>query len=117
MNVEGGQSPIFVKTEVFMKWLFEHTRKFPKSERFRLAKQIDDAMFAFHAALLAAAYRPDEAREHLLQADLELSRLRAYLRLALEMRHTAQGQFGFAAQRTAELGKLLGGWLKTLKKA
>ncbi len=117
MTTESGQSPIFVKTEVFMKWLFEHTRKFPKSERFRLAKQIDDAMFAFHAAILAAAYRPDQAREYLLQADLELSRLRAYLRLAMEMRHTAHGQFGFAAQQTAELGKLLGGWLKTVKTA
>lgn len=116
MSTESGQSPIFIKTEVFMKWLFEHTRKFPKSERFRLAKQIDDAMFAFHAAILAAANRPEQAREHLLQADLELSRLRAYLRLAMEMRYTAQGQFGFASQQTAELGKLLGGWLKTLPK-
>lgn len=106
------QSPIFVKTEAFLVWLLDHTRKFPKYERFRLAKVIEEAAFAFHACLIAAA-RPENTRQHLRQADIELDKLRAYLRLALECRYTSRNQYGYAAQQTAELGRLLGGWLKT----
>lgn len=109
------QSPIFVKTESFMLWLLDHTARFPRHERFRLARRIDDAMFAFHECLIRAASRPETARADLAQADVELIKLRAYLRLALERKYTSPTQFGYAAQQTAELGRLLGGWLKTLK--
>lgn len=100
-----------------MAWLLAHTAKFPKSERFRLAQRIDNALFDFHVALLSAAHRPQETRRYLLQADLELAKLRAYLRLAMETRCTSPTQFGYASQQTVELGKLLGGWLKTLNMA
>lgn len=105
------QSPIFVKTEVFMKWLLDHTTKFPKHERFRLAKRIDDALFDFHAGLIYAVKLKDPAT-YLKQADIALHQLRAYMRLALEMGYTSPNQYGFAAQNLKELGKLLGGWLK-----
>lgn len=106
------QSPIFIKTEAFLVWLLDHTRKFPKYERFRLARYIEDAAFAFHAHLITAA-RPENTRHSLQQADIELDKLRAYLRLALESRYTSRNQYGYAAQQTAELGRLLGGWIKT----
>lgn len=109
------QSPIFVKTEAFMVWLFAHTGKFPRHERFRLAKRIDDALFDFHSCLLGAASHPKQALPQLLQADTELDKLRTYLRLALELGYSEANQYVFSIEHTAELGKLLGGWLKTVK--
>lgn len=106
------QSPIFVKTEAFMVWLFEHTAKFPRHERFRLVKAIDEALLAFHEQLLRAA-QTDQPEFHLREADLQLDKLRAYLRLALELKYSTPKQYQFAAKHTTELGKLLGGWLKT----
>ena len=106
------RSPIFVKTEAFMVWLLEHTRKFPKHERFRLAKRLDDALFAFHEHLLFAAKTPQVA-QHLRQADVELDKLRTYLRLSLELRYTSENQYAHAAGHVTEIGKLLGGWIKT----
>ncbi len=108
------QSPIFVKTEAFMVWLFNHTRKFPNYERFRLAKQIEDALFNFHECLMAASYQ--KTKEHLQEADFELSKLRTYLRLSMELHHTSHEQFGYASQQLTEIGKLLGGWMKTWHK-
>jgi len=105
------QSPIFVKTEAFMKWLLEHTAKYPKHERFRLAKRIDDALFDFHSLLTLAVYNPHES-DWLKQADVRLQLLRTYLRLAVELRYTDPQQFHYAAEHLDELGKLLGGWLK-----
>jgi hypothetical protein len=43
------ESPIFVKTYDFAKWLLEHTIKFPKSQRFVMAKQIEEALRNFLA--------------------------------------------------------------------
>lgn len=106
------QSPMFVKTETFLVWLLDHTRKFPRHEQPRLARRIEEAAFGFHECLLRAAHSPS-ARTHLLEADLQLDKLRAYLRLALECRYTAPNQYGYAAEHLLELGKLLGGWLKT----
>lgn len=105
------QSPIFVKTEAFQVWLLEHTVKFPKHERFRLAKRLDDALFAFHECLLYAVKLHDPVR-YLEQADAELDKLRTYLRLALEMRYTSAAQYHHAALHVTEIGRLLGGWFK-----
>lgn len=104
------QSPIFVKTEAFMKWLLEHTAKLPRHERFRLAKRIDDALFDFHACLVFASQ--SNARENLSAADNHLNLLRAYLRIAVELGYTTPKQYQHAAEHTTELGKLLGGWMK-----
>ena len=38
------ESPIFVKTYDFVKWLLEHTIKFPKSQRFVMAKRVEEAI-------------------------------------------------------------------------
>jgi len=107
----GRQSPIFIKTEVFMIWLLQHTGKFPHQERFRLAKRIDDALFEFHVALTCAVYETPPIA-HLRRADLHLHLLRTYLRLALELKYTSPDQFRHATVHLDELGKLLGAWLK-----
>jgi four helix bundle protein len=108
--VSSNQSPIFVRTETFMIWLFAHTAKFPKHERFRLAKRIDDALFDFHAHLVDATQA--ETKSHLRQADKQLNLFRAYLRIAVELGYTTPKQYQHVAEHTSELGKLLGGWLK-----
>jgi hypothetical protein len=48
------ESPIFVKTYDFTKWLLEHTIKFPKNQRFVMAKRIEDAILNFHDLLILA---------------------------------------------------------------
>ncbi len=108
------QSPIFVKTEAFMLWLFQHTNKFPRDERFRLAKRIDDAIFAFHENLIYAA-KTSETRQYLQLADAELDKLRTYLRFAVELNYTSPKQFQYSAEQTTEIGKLLGGWVKIMR--
>lgn len=105
------QSPIFAKTESFMFWLFQHTAKYPKHERFRLAKRIDDALLNFHQCLIEAVYgsNPDL---HLKQADIHLNLLRTYLRLGLELQYTSPDQYRHVSEYLEELGRLLGGWIK-----
>jgi len=105
------QSPIFVKTEAFMLWLLDHTGKFPREERFRLAARIELVLFTFHESLLYAAKTKETAR-YLHKADAEFDMLRTYLRFALELKYTSPDQYHYMAEQMTEIGKLLGAWLK-----
>jgi hypothetical protein len=110
---ENKQSPIFSKTSNFLLWLLQHTEKYPKSERFRLAKRIEDSAFNFYEDLIRAA-KANDKKHFLLDADLELYKVRLYIRLAHTRRLTDHEQYLFAAESLTEIGNLLGGWLKTL---
>jgi hypothetical protein len=107
------QSPLFSKTYDFILWLLNHTEKFPKSERFRMGKRLEDTAFAFYETLMIAV-RSQDKQMILSGADLELNKLRLYIRLSRDRNLTNPRQYQYAAERLTEIGKLLGGWLKTL---
>jgi len=75
------QSPIFNKSYDFLLWLLNHTEKFPKSERFRMAKRLEDSAFTFYGYLVQAA-RHSNKGPILAKADLELNKIRLYVRLS-----------------------------------
>lgn len=104
-------SPIFVKTYEFLKWLLPHTVKFPKAQRFLLAKRIEDAALIFHERIVRAG-RGGGSVGDLKKADIELTKLRVYLRLAMEMQLLSFGQYEHAARMVDEIGRLLGGWAR-----
>ena len=65
----------------------------------------------FHELLIRARkMRPN--RSELVEADVELEKLRLHLRLAHEMRLLNGGQYEHASRSLVEIGRLLGGWLK-----
>lgn len=105
-------SPIFSKTYQMMMWLLNHTGKFPKSERFRLAKQLSDSLFEFHQCLLELVYFENRS-ELFAKADVQLARLRIYVRLSQEMGLTSIKQYEFFSGLVTEIGRLLGGWKKS----
>src|SRR3972149_1833931 len=107
------QSPIFAKPHDLLIWLLQHTAKFPKSERFRMAKRVEDSAFAFYD-LIAQATKARDKRHVLLEADLELDRLRLNTRLCVELKLLTPAQYEHAASALVEVGKLLGGWIKSV---
>jgi hypothetical protein len=104
-------SPIFAKTYDFLVWLIPQTLKFPKSQRFVLARRLHDSALTFHELLIRARkVRPN--RPTLLEADVELEKVRLHLRLAHELKLVNTGQYEHASRAVVEIGRLLGGWLK-----
>ncbi len=108
------QSPIFSKTYDFILWLLNHTESFPKSERFRMGKRLEDSAFEFYELLIQATRTSKRKRQVLLDADLVLDKLRLYMRLSHARKLTSQSQYEYAAASLTEIGKLLGGWLETV---
>ncbi len=104
---------LFPKTHDLILWLVPRTLDFPKSQRFVLAKSIQEAALAFYEALITARKVPKQQRaQALVQADIELDKLRLFLRLSFELRLLNAGQYEHASRLVAEVGSLLGGWLK-----
>ena len=108
------QSPIFTRTSDFTIWLLEHTEKFPKSERFRMAKRLEDSVFSFYELLIEATRSAKRKRLLLLRADVELEKLRLYIRMSQQRKLTTISQYHFASGALVEIGNLLGGWLKNV---
>ncbi|MBM4397507.1 MAG: four helix bundle protein [Deltaproteobacteria bacterium] len=93
------------------KWLLARTERFPKRLRHSLTERIDLLAVGILEDVTSAAYRKDP-RPDLGSANDKLNRLRVLLRLAHEMKVLSHDQYREGAERLAEAGRLLGGWLR-----
>jgi hypothetical protein len=107
------QSPIFTKTYDLLQWLIPATVKFPRQHRFVLADTLQQSGLQFQKQIIAAVMS-DNPRPLLEQADITLAQLRIHLRLAHDLGLFSKGQYRHAAGMVNEIGKLLGGWFKTV---
>jgi hypothetical protein len=109
-----GQEMLIVKKSYeFSKWLLNHTGKFPKSYRFSVAVRMENAVLEF-TELVAVANMRANKRPLLQEADEMLTRLRLMIRLSFDMKFMTLQSYEYASARIAELGKMLGGWMKQL---
>ncbi len=110
------QSPIFIKTYEMMVWLLGRTGKFPKSQRFLMAKRMENAVLDLYERLTEAARRPGaKALPSLDAADDHLANLKVYNRLCKDLRLLAFNQYEHLAGMLDETGRLLGGWLRACR--
>ncbi|QQO53993.1 MAG: diversity-generating retroelement protein Avd [Thiohalocapsa sp. PB-PSB1] len=105
------ESPVFAKSYALLHWLIPIAIGFPRSHRFVLAERIQRCALDFHETLIAAAKAKDSLSS-LHRADLILERLRFELRLAHDLGILSHGQYHHAAGMLAEVGRLLGAWIK-----
>jgi four helix bundle protein len=104
---------IFTRAFDFLVWLLERTESFPRSQRFVVTQRLQDAALDFHEWLFKANARRGRARLDCLRAaDESLMKVRHYLRLTTRLGWLSGGQYRHAAGMVAELGRLLGGWIK-----
>ena len=108
------ESPIFTKTYDLLLWLIPATQKFPKDQRFVLAKRIQDKVFEFQEAIIAAGMggEKSEKARHLQEADVRLRQLQVYIRMSVNLKFITLQQYEHVSRMTVEIGKLLGGWKK-----
>ena len=115
-------SPIFSKTYDLVAWLIPITVKFPRQQRFVLAETLQQEAIRFQALLIEAAHPSTTAQGHpahdtLRSADAELDKLRTHLRLCLDLKLLSPGQYEHVARILTEIGRLLGGWMKSVASA
>ena len=109
---------IFTRTFDMLSWLLPHAKDFPQEQRFIVTQRLLNAALDFQEAIFEANARSGKTRlDRLEQADAELDKIRLYLRLAHQWRWLSNGQYEHVSQMVAEIGRLLGGWLKQTRQS
>lgn len=104
---------IFTKTYDFISWILPLAEKFPRSQRFVITQRLQNAALNFQESIIEAnALRGSLRREKLRLADAELRKVRLYLHLCEKWKWINTGQYRHVSEMVAEIGRLLGGWLK-----
>jgi hypothetical protein len=104
---------IFTRTTDLLEWTIKRSEKFPAAQRFVTTKRLQDALFDFTEALYDAnAHQGRERLAYLRQADADLNKVRLYLRLVHKWGWLTSGQYQHVSKMVAEVGRLLGGWIR-----
>ena len=107
------EMPIFTRTYDFLSWLLPATHKFPRVHRHDFTRRLLDAAFDLRERLEEANLRRGRTRQERLQrADEALAKIRVYIRLAARWEWLTPGQYRHVSAMLAEIGRLLGGWMK-----
>jgi len=106
---------IFTRTYDFVSWLIPLTMNFPKNQRFIVTTRLQNSALNFQELIVEAnAQRGQKRADKLRAADAELLKTRLYLRLCQKWEWMTSGQYNHVSGMVAELGRLLGGWMKTV---
>lgn len=103
---------VITKTYDLILWSCNHTSKFPRNHRFVLGERIERNLYGLLETLIQAKYT--RHRQRLLeQANLALEVLRFQIRLAKDLQCLKVSSYGFASKAIDDIGRQIGGWLKT----
>lgn len=109
---------IFTRTYDLLKWLLPKAERFPKLYRSTVTQRLMSAALDFQEALFDAHSADGKIRRrYLRQADSHLNKVRLYLRLTHEWGWLSLGQYEHVSRMVAEIGRLLGGWIKQATQA
>ena len=107
---------ILTRTFDFLAWLLPKSERFPKIYRQTAVRRLMDAALGFQESLFDAMSQGGSTRQKYLRtADANLNKVRLYLRLAHHWQWLNDGQYRHASVMVAEIGQLLGGWIRQSK--
>lgn len=102
------------RTFDLLNWLLPKSESFPRTYRYTVIQRMMNVALDFQETLtLAQCSHGRERRKHLHTCDAKLQQLRQYLRLAHTWKWLSDGQYHHVSEQIAEIGRLLGGWIKT----
>lgn len=97
-----------------MEYAYICMRQFPKSEKYALATDIKRCMDSILHNTVAAKKRYFK-KTTLQELDIEIATLQSYIRLSYKLGFLPIQKYQNWSDMVVELGKMLGGWLKTVK--
>jgi four helix bundle protein len=88
--------------------------QFPKSEKFALAADMKHCMHLILERTIEANKKYYK-KTTLQELDVEVTKLKAYLRLSKELEFLPFKKYEIWAGMAVEIGRMLGGWMKSIK--
>lgn len=108
--------PIFKKCYELYKLLHSYRPGLPKADRHGLWQRAENTCLKILELILSASQQPKSAKLPILEAaSIKLSLLRVFIRLAKDTRAIDLKKYTDLQARVDEVGRMLGGWLRSLK--
>ena len=106
--------PIIHKTYELYRELHDLQKTIPKVERFTLWVRCEDTTLKILEGLIRVGYLPQETRApKLVTISAEIDMLRVFLRLSVDIKALTQKKALPLQERLDEIGRMLGGWIKS----
>lgn len=103
------------KTYGFYKICHGCIKNFPKLEKYSLGLKIENTLLEVLELLLAAAYGlKNEKQQKIRIASNKVDLLKLLIRLSYDTKSVNTKQYLALQEQTVEIGKMLGGWIKSL---
>lgn len=107
--------PIYTLLTELVGWTLNRTAGFPKSQRFTFGQRVDNLTLDALMLTVRAIYLPREKKPPLLEElNFQLEQLRVLWRLVHDQHWISQQQLLFVSGRIDEIGRMTGGWLKSV---
>jgi hypothetical protein len=93
----------------------DRTAAFPKSHRFTFGERMDNLVLDGIELCLEAIYAtPAGKRAPLQKLNLRLEKLRVFWRIVCDKKWISLQQLAFVITKIDEIGRMVGGWIKSL---
>lgn len=105
---------ILQKSYDMVKYGYCALRQFPKSEKYSLAADIKQSMYAIIHLIIRANKRYHK-KTTLQDIDIEIEALRHLIRMAMDLNFLPFKKYEVWSRLLNEIGKMLGGWMKSIQ--
>lgn len=105
---------ILQKAKDAMKYLYTSWVKYPRSEKLGFVVDYKKCLFQFLIYIITAQKKYYK-KTTLQDADVQLELLRLFNDLSYDMRFIDEKRYQLISERLNEIGRLLGGWIKSQK--
>lgn len=107
---------IYKKTEVLLnETVYPLLKHYPKAEKFALCQEIKNAFFSLLKAISLANNVRSRRRLHQEEADAEVKLLLVLFNISLAQRYITQKKHAVIQLKIVEIGRILGGWMRSNK--
>lgn len=110
----GASENILTKMHDLLCYVIPYVSRFPRDQKFVLGDRIEVKLLAVQEQCLRA-YFGSEKQAHLVEANLTLEVVRHLARLAHSLRLFSTHTYGVVSERVDEVGRMIGGWLRSVE--
>lgn len=110
------ETPIIQKIYDFYKDQYLVIEKMPKKDKYTLGEKLEKTTLELMESLIAAGFVHKLNKiSHLEQAATKLDLLKVLIRLGRDIKAIPDSKYLFLEEKLQEIGRMLGGWLKSLR--
>jgi hypothetical protein len=110
------ENNILIRYHDFLVKLIPILNRIPRDAKFIIGDRIMAIALDILENLITAYYRKHEKMSKLAEVNLQIEKIRQLLRVAHSLQYLSHKQFGIILESLDEIGRLTGGWIRSLQK-